>query len=63
MEIYGWAAMIVAFIGALAWIIVAALKKIPGICKEASKAVRAVRALRDEIRGPKAVNEPQSADE
>ncbi|WP_206744183.1 hypothetical protein [Streptomyces silvensis] len=53
MELYGWAAVIVAGIGALTWILVTALKKIPAVCREARKAVRAVRELRDEIRGPK----------
>lgn len=52
MEIYGWAAVIVAFIGALSWILVAALRKVPVVCREAKKAVRAVRELREEIRSP-----------
>ncbi|GAB3010180.1 hypothetical protein GCM10023080_090630 [Streptomyces pseudoechinosporeus] len=65
MEIYGWAATIVAFVGALAWILVTALKKVPATCREAKKAVRAVRELRDEIRGPQSplVTGPQSGDE
>ncbi|WP_328846969.1 hypothetical protein [Streptomyces sp. NBC_00258] len=65
MEIYGWAAVIVAFIGALSWVLVTALKKVPAVCKEASKAVRAVRELQDEIRGPQRqqVTESPSVDE
>ncbi|MFD4700919.1 hypothetical protein [Streptomyces niveus] len=63
MEIYGWAATVVASIGALTWIAVAGLRKIPGVCKEAEKAARAVRSLRDVIRGPKNVSEGQSVDE
>lgn len=65
MEIYGWAALVVGFIGAVAWILIAALKKVPAVCREAKKAVRAVRELRDEIRGPQApeVNLPPSVDE
>lgn len=65
MEIYGWAAVIVAFIGAAAWILVTALKKVPAVCREAKKAVRAVRELRDEIRGPQRpeITGPQRTDE
>jgi len=65
MEIYGWAAVIVAGIGAVAWILVSALRKVPAICREAKKAVRAVRELRDEIKGPQRleISEPPSADE
>ncbi|MEU6913944.1 hypothetical protein [Streptomyces olindensis] len=65
MEIYGWAAMVVAFVGALTWILVAALRKVPAVCREAKKAVRAVRELRDEIKGTQLpeVKGPQSADE
>ncbi|MGC5034559.1 hypothetical protein ACPXCS_03900 [Streptomyces sp. DT190] len=64
MEIYGWAAVIVAFIGALSWILVAALRKIPVVCREAKKAVRAVRELREEIRSPQRaeLNEMRSTD-
>ena len=51
MDIYGLATLVVASMGALAWVLVAALRKIPAVCAEAVKAVRAVRSLRDEIRG------------
>jgi hypothetical protein len=51
MDIYGLAALVVASMGALAWVLVTALRKVPAVCKEAEKAVRAVRSLRDEIRG------------
>ncbi|MCF3136280.1 hypothetical protein [Streptomyces olivochromogenes] len=56
--------MAVAFIGALAWILVAALRKVPAVCREATTAVRAVRKLRDEIKGPQKleVMVPRSAD-
>lgn len=65
MEIYGWAAVIVSFNGAVAWILGAVLKKVPATCREAKKAVRAVRELRDEIRGPQRplVNGRQPGDE
>ncbi|MEU1254770.1 hypothetical protein ABZ445_15970 [Streptomyces chartreusis] len=65
MEIYGLAAVIVALIGAFAWILVAALRKVPTVCREAKKAVRAVRDLLDEIRRPQRpeVNPPQSDNE
>lgn len=50
MEIYGVAALAVASVGALAWVLITVLRKIPAVCKEAEKAVRALRSLRDEIR-------------
>ncbi|MFE4719618.1 hypothetical protein ACFRLW_24890 [Streptomyces sp. NPDC056728] len=61
MEIYGWASVAVAFVGAVAWILVTTLRKVPNVCHEAKNAVRAVRELRDEIRGPERpeIDEPQ----
>ena len=52
MAAYGSAAAIVSGICAVSWVVVATLRKIPVVCREAVKAIKAVRALRDEIRGP-----------
>ncbi|MFI6864719.1 hypothetical protein ACIBKZ_33370 [Streptomyces sp. NPDC050421] len=40
-----------ASVSALTWILVTALRKVPSVCKEAEKAVRAIRSLRNVIRG------------
>jgi hypothetical protein len=65
MEAYGWAAAIVSGISAVSWVVVSALRRVPVVCREAKKAVRAIRELVEEIRGPqrREINPPQSADE
>jgi hypothetical protein len=63
MEAYGWAAAIVSGIGAASWIAVTALRKVPLVCREATKAIKSVRALRDEIRESKRPAISESIDE
>ncbi|MFB7713616.1 hypothetical protein [Streptomyces sp. NPDC056105] len=51
MDIYSAATLIVILVSAAAGLLITVLRKIPAVCKEAEKAVRAMRSLRDVIRG------------
>jgi len=65
MELPGWAAQLLVYIGVFFLIFITVLRKIPDACHEAKKAVRAVRDLADEVRRPRQarLNESQSADD
>ena len=51
MEAYGWVAAIVSLIGALVWGVTAVARKIVDAKDPVIDAIRALRAVRDELRG------------
>ncbi|MFE6493431.1 hypothetical protein [Streptomyces sp. NPDC057748] len=59
MDIYGAVALLVMLVGAVAGLLITVLRKIPDVCEEAEKAVRAVQSLHSVIRGQ---DQPQITD-
>ncbi|WP_150112974.1 hypothetical protein [Streptomyces violaceusniger] len=50
METFGWASATIAGLTCITWIASHVLDQIPVICHKAAKAIRSIRALRNEIR-------------
>lgn len=52
METVGWAAAIVGALSGVTWVAGHAFDQVPVLCRKATRAVRAVRALKQELRPP-----------